>query len=470
MWVRLFHPILYATLVLLLFILLYWIESDAHHASVLAVSTKSKVESPIAMKTESVSSSVTLARPLLGFAIPTRVYLMVTLVALLVIVAAIVYLVVWFTAPTGAAEYFDPAIEMKPEEPSNDIETPATEEPEEGPSFGETWWIYVVSFAAVVVLLIIAFVLSKHPPFRNVVCPTKFGYVGAIDNTSVVGDGLVVQSVSIEYVKGKILLKRTDFEIYEATIEETGDMFTLIVYTDMPSQSDLFKTKVSLLAERIPSHQNIIEMPKFYGVVQEQYHILTEPFTILIKSCGNIRELKHLAYIAESLLSALAHLDNHGIIHRDIRPINIGITNNGTIKLLNFSLAPQTANSVEQIDAKLYMAPEVMEADSSNPHDSKADVFSLGMTLLIFFAKESQVSGLRDNVINKKYPEPPWGGKDVEWNDFIGSLLQVDPATRPRASELLNHKFLEKKCTKEEFTTFVSNAGYFSRHFIKEFH
>mmetsp|Transcript_32431 Transcript_32431/g.53635 ORF Transcript_32431/g.53635 Transcript_32431/m.53635 type:complete len:347 (+) Transcript_32431:871-1911(+) len=96
---------------------------------------------------------------------------------------------------------------------------------------------------------------------------------------------------------------------------------------------------------------------------------------------------------ARSIASAMAYCQEEAIpgclvLHRDLKPDNIGFTLNGTVKVIDFGLAKIVEHgSVESTDtyemsgetgSLRYMAPEVAD---SLPYNHKADVYSFGIIL-----------------------------------------------------------------------------------------
>ncbi|MEA5085195.1 MAG: Stk1 family PASTA domain-containing Ser/Thr kinase [Lachnospiraceae bacterium] len=87
--------------------------------------------------------------------------------------------------------------------------------------------------------------------------------------------------------------------------------------------------------------------------------------------------------IAVQMASALAHAHKNGVIHRDIKPHNILVSVDGTIKITDFGIARAAAVSTvtttsNALGSVYYFSPEQARGGYV---DSKSDIYSLGITM-----------------------------------------------------------------------------------------
>ncbi|GBM59435.1 Membrane-associated tyrosine- and threonine-specific cdc2-inhibitory kinase [Araneus ventricosus] len=134
--------------------------------------------------------------------------------------------------------------------------------------------------------------------------------------------------------------------------------------------------------EQLPSHPNCV---KFYKAWEEK-QILYIQIELCKCSLSQYAEENHditeniVWYFLCDLLQAVKHLHDHNLVHLDIKPENIFITEDGICKLGDFGLVHDITKPISDAcegDPK-YIAPEVMEGKFTKA----ADIFSLGITIL----------------------------------------------------------------------------------------
>jgi hypothetical protein len=87
--------------------------------------------------------------------------------------------------------------------------------------------------------------------------------------------------------------------------------------------------------------------------------------------------------IISQLCDALNYAHEQGVVHRDVKPANIFILNDGTVKLLDFGIAKMTTSTLTRqgdvLGSASYMSPE--QVRGSDTVDGRADIFSVGVVL-----------------------------------------------------------------------------------------
>uniref|UniRef100_A0A8C7RAD2 eIF-2-alpha kinase GCN2 n=1 Tax=Oncorhynchus mykiss TaxID=8022 RepID=A0A8C7RAD2_ONCMY len=164
------------------------------------------------------------------------------------------------------------------------------------------------------------------------------------------------------------------------------------------------------------------------------------------------------------ILDGLAYIHEQGMIHRDLKPVNIFLDSQDHVKIGDFGLATDhpanaaagkldieesgsvlilksdpTGNMTGMVGTALYVSPEV-QGNTKATYNQKVDLFSLGIILFEMSYRPMTTGSERISVLSQlrmdiHFPE-----------DFpekvIGWLLNHDPALRPTAQELLKSDLL----------------------------
>jgi len=94
-----------------------------------------------------------------------------------------------------------------------------------------------------------------------------------------------------------------------------------------------------------------------------------------ILSRGRCRETEVFTW-ALTLCETLASVHERGIVHHDIKPLNILFSNGGEIKIGDFGIANRNMGT------RIYMPPEMFLGEPLSKTDPRVDIYSLGITLL----------------------------------------------------------------------------------------
>jgi len=158
-------------------------------------------------------------------------------------------------------------------------------------------------------------------------------------------------------------------------------------YSDMPEFVDRFYAEGRAAAKL--NHPNIVAALDVGRHAEAHYFIMeyVEGHTVhehLVKE-GPYTEAEALD-IAIQIAKALNHAHKAGLIHRDVKPKNILITNNGTAKLADMGLARAVsdreaaeAEAGKAFGTPYYISPEQIRGKVNI--DSRADIYNFGCTL-----------------------------------------------------------------------------------------
>lgn len=236
--------------------------------------------------------------------------------------------------------------------------------------------------------------------------------------------------------------------LYHSRDASTGNRAVVeMLYGDLvssdPGAREAFLKEAGRTAEI--HHPNIAQV---YSVGEEHgiYFIameLLEGQTIADRlASGPLSEKQALA-TARQVVEALAAAHAQGFIHGDIKPSNIFLIADETVKLLNFGLAKQvSAPAVKErlwVDSANYVSPERV---ASAPEDFRSDIYSLGVTL--FHAMSGAPPNPGEDAPRLKSVKP---AVSTELDDMLARMLARDPGGRYASYEELLAALKEVEAT-----------------------
>jgi CheY-like chemotaxis protein/predicted Ser/Thr protein kinase len=191
-------------------------------------------------------------------------------------------------------------------------------------------------------------------------------------------------------------------------------------------------------------HRNIVKVFE-YGVEGDRHFIAMEfvdgvSLDRFIERRGRI-PIAEGVFVLIEVCKALTHAHRSGVIHRDLKPQNILISLDGTVKLADFGLARPLDGSIQKLTAPdhiagtpQYVSPEQVFGEEVG---AATDIFSLGTLLYLVTTRTHPFSGTNlaeiiHRVSRCAYDEPitinPAIGERL--NAIIVNCLQRDPKRR----------------------------------------
>lgn len=154
------------------------------------------------------------------------------------------------------------------------------------------------------------------------------------------------------------------------------------------------------------------------------------------------------ADLGAQLADALAYVHSRGIVHRDVKPANILISDEGssgfarTVKLTDFGVAhfvdgSRLTNDGTIIGTAAYLSPEQVAGE---PISYATDVYSLGLVLLEVLTGKQEYSGTLVEAALARLRRSPEIPEAVgpDWRDLLLRMTDRDPARRPTAVAVAN--------------------------------
>ncbi|MDX1515560.1 MAG: serine/threonine-protein kinase [Woeseiaceae bacterium] len=229
--------------------------------------------------------------------------------------------------------------------------------------------------------------------------------------------------------------------VYLAERESQGINVVLKVLRQIPETSagigafDRFLQEYELIAEM--DHPNIVSIYDL-GVSDDHAHIAMEYLDggdLKQRIDEGIVERDAVEYFRQ-ITSAIAEIHKVGILHRDLKPGNVMLRNDGSIALIDFGLAKRMrlemaiSDSGEIFGTPYYMSPE---QGHGNGVDERSDIYSLGVILYeMLTGRKPYTADSAMGIIYKhaKAPVPLLPMRYARHQALMNMLLAKDPDNR----------------------------------------
>eukprot|EP00916_Digyalum_oweni_P026108 GHVL01042931.1.p1 GENE.GHVL01042931.1~~GHVL01042931.1.p1 ORF type:complete len:554 (+),score=136.04 GHVL01042931.1:285-1946(+) len=255
-----------------------------------------------------------------------------------------------------------------------------------------------------------------------------------------------------------------NFSQVQLAIERaTGDRYAVKVMER--AKSDKFRgstnSSLDILSEiemlKTLQHNNIVKLKQAYTTPTHIY-LVTELLEggdllqrILDKGIFDEESTQRIFY---DLCRGLQYLHDQGVVHRDMKPENILITDqssSATVKISDFGLAryvPNERNCQTFCGTPHYFAPEMINTHQKKTagYGKEVDLWSLGVILYILLSGTPPFGDdmLAEQITRGDYnfDGPEWENASQEAIELVKGLMKVEASERLTIEETIQHSWL----------------------------
>ncbi|WP_370290906.1 serine/threonine-protein kinase [Nocardioides sp.] len=152
---------------------------------------------------------------------------------------------------------------------------------------------------------------------------------------------------------------------------------------------------------------------------------------------------EQVARVGLQVAQALRHAHRAGVVHRDVKPSNVIVADDGRACLMDFGIAKLVGEADghtrtgETIGSPAYLAPEQVEGRSVSP---AIDIYSLGLVLLeALTARRAYPGSAMEAAIARLHTAPLIPvSLGPAWGRLLDRMTRIDPAERPDAQGVVD--------------------------------
>ena len=175
--------------------------------------------------------------------------------------------------------------------------------------------------------------------------------------------------------------------VYKARCHRLNRMVAVKILKDEFSQDEEFRRRFHAESQAVAmlSHPNIVSVYDVSSTGDADFIVMEVIDGITLKEYmekKGVLNWKETLHFAIQIAKALEHAHSRGIVHRDIKPHNVMVLKNGSLKVNDFGIAQITSKSTtltkEALGSVHYISPEQAKGGRV---DNRSDIYSLGIVM-----------------------------------------------------------------------------------------
>ena len=238
--------------------------------------------------------------------------------------------------------------------------------------------------------------------------------------------------------------------VYKGRDVRTGNQIAVKVLKEefLDNEELVRRFKNESKAISILNHPNIVKVYDVSVTDQLQYIVMEYIDGITLKEYLKQRNgaltWKEVVHFATQVLSALDHAHSKGIVHRDVKPQNIMLQADGSIKMMDFGIARFSRAQSQTVSDKAigsvhYISPEQAKGDHT---DARTDIYSVGVMMYEMLSGKLPFDGTGAvSIAIMQISEKPKPLAEVAPNIPVGlrqiteKAMEKDPADRYQSAQ-----------------------------------
>ena len=218
--------------------------------------------------------------------------------------------------------------------------------------------------------------------------------------------------------------------VYKAFCHRLSRFVAIKIMRDEMARDEEFRRRFlsESYAIAMLSHPNIVSVYDVSRSDDVEYIVmeLVDGITMrqYMEKRGKIK-WKETLHFAKQIAKALSHAHERGIVHRDIKPQNLMLLRDGTVKVADFGIAAlenEMQDSNQAIGSIHYIAPE--QARGENP-DARSDIYSLGIVMYEMLTGQKPYTGETINEIAIKHMSSDYVPIEDLTEDVPAELISI---------------------------------------------